>query len=94
MRERRDNLRIAAAWMAALLFLVGTVGCEGESQTGPTTEELSRERKALAAKVAAGKGRPARKPVAVVEMGESEAPSFGAVDLLFRGKCPMSHLPR
>lgn len=84
MRERRGNVRGAAAWMSALLFLVGTVGCEGESQTGPTTAELSRERKALEVKNAADKAKKVDKPVvAVMAAGESDAPSFGAVDLGF-----------
>ena len=77
------DVRVAGAWAAALLFLVGTVGCEGEQRTGPTTAALSQERKARAAKLAAGKGKVAKKRMAVVEQGEADAPSFGAVDLGF-----------
>lgn len=76
-------MRVAAAGLAALLFLIGTVGCEGQQQTGPTTSDLSRERKALAAKVKARKSKPVKKAVAVAELGESDAPSFGAIDLGF-----------
>jgi Tfp pilus assembly protein PilP len=76
-------VRVAATSMAALLFLVGMVGCEAEPQTGPTTAALSQERKARAANLAAGKVRPAKKREAIVEQGEADAPSFAAVDLRF-----------
>ena len=90
MFERTENVRVAAASLSALLLLVGTVGCEGEAQTGPTTQELSRERKALAAKVKARKATPVKNREAEAAPAESDAPSFAAVDLGFsydfRGK--------
>lgn len=75
-------MRVAAVWMTGLLFLVGMVGCEAESPTGPTTTDLSRERKALTAKAKARKGKPAKRRVAV-EQAESDEPSFAAVDLRY-----------
>jgi Tfp pilus assembly protein PilP len=60
------------------------VGCEGDGQqTGPTTAELSRERTALAAKVKTRKGKAAKRSLQVAPPAESDAPSFGAVELGF-----------
>ena len=83
MCERRVDVKVVGAWMAALLLLVGTVGCESDPKTGPTTTALSQERKARASRLAAGITKSARKRAVVVEEGVPDAPSFGAIDLGF-----------
>jgi Tfp pilus assembly protein PilP len=71
----RDGVRFKAI-LTLIAFLV-LAGCD-DAPRGPTTEDFGRERKALAAKVAAKKKSAARRAVRTVP-AEPVGPTFGAI---------------